>query len=91
MTDLTAKFTRPELDAVASATADLSDFEAILALADRLPLRSEWREPPRLTVTIPEGMIRSARVDLMGLTADDEQGEVVCSFLDRFDAPRAER
>lgn len=91
MADLKAQFTRPELDAVASATADLSDFEAIGALANRLPLRTGRREPVRLTVTIPERMIRSARMDLMGLTTDDEQGEVVCSFLDRFDAPRAER
>lgn len=91
MTDLRAQFTRPELDAVASATADLSDFEAIVALADRLPLRTGKREPVRLTVTFPERMIRSARMGLTGLTVDDEQGEVVCSFLDRFDTPEARR
>lgn len=89
MTDLTATFTRPELDAVASATADLSDFDAIVALADRLPLPAVSQNPRRIRVTIPAAMVRAARMDLT--VADDEPGEIVCSFLDRFDAQGAQR
>lgn len=83
-TDLTARFSRTELDATATAIVKLSDIYAIWALADHLPLPKPG-EAVRLTVTVPAEMVRAARRELDSLSLGDSDAKVIRMFLDQFD------